>query len=509
MQTDKARQIIVVIGAAFVLTLCPSAHRAHARPCYTNPVAKARGINGETVLCIAVGQSVSLTAVYSGAYSYDPDNGTPSPGRGISLFEWFVDGQWDCGQTISHQFNRAGEEEVLLKVWDDEQPPYQAIATDAITVWVVAVNVDAGLSEEEEENPGLYVPVNWSDDDGDGWEPNEDPPNGTYKGDKDDDFIGGGADNDFRPFYVGVNPNNAPVAVVLEFENNIEVWETWDKKKGVGEDWVSSEVPSGTSYDPQDIPWQLLIEGQSGTQDFRDVSLTATVKYGQNEICSDTVKVTVFEVVLGGLFDGPQQADCDVKMSDATLWEDLLSSDRKGKISWDDADGNGVVGDNDPNCEYFHDCMECQGTVKPCGVTTQAQFTFERDTWCRSWVKVAGEGFWTLVKADIPWQDDDWPDDADEDNTPSAQNHIYQIDGPGHGMKSQFTDFGQYTHWAHIMDLRQRVLVSFGGGWRQCSDFYKWHSQIYLKPKNATELTRDAPALQNLGGGWIAVPDNP
>ncbi len=160
MDRKKRRGLAVVIGAAFVLTSCLSAQRAQARPCYQNPIARARGVNGETVLCVAVGQSVSLTAVYSGAYSYDPDNGTPQPGRGISIFEWVVDGQCVYGQTIGHVFDSPGEKEVPLTVWDDEPPPYQGTANDAITVWVVAIDLDAGLSEGEEDNPGLYVNVN-------------------------------------------------------------------------------------------------------------------------------------------------------------------------------------------------------------------------------------------------------------------------------------------------------------------------------------------------------------
>ena len=88
MQTKKRAELAVVIGAAFVLTLCLSAQRAQARPCYENPIARARGTSGQTELCIAVGQSVSLTAVYSGAYSYDPDNGAPYAGRGISDYDW-------------------------------------------------------------------------------------------------------------------------------------------------------------------------------------------------------------------------------------------------------------------------------------------------------------------------------------------------------------------------------------------------------------------------------------
>ena len=84
-------------------------------------------------------------------------------------------------------------------MWDDDPYPYRAFDDEWITVWVVAVNVNAGLTEEGEENPGLYINVNWSDDDGDGWEPNENPPGATYRGDKDDD----GKDHDAGPWPQG------------------------------------------------------------------------------------------------------------------------------------------------------------------------------------------------------------------------------------------------------------------------------------------------------------------
>ncbi len=232
--------------------------------------------------------------------------------------------------------------------------------------------------------------------------------------------------------------------------------------------------------------------------------MKATVKYGQNEICSDIVKITVFEVTLTGLFNGAQQADCDVKMSDATLWEDLLSSDRKGKISWDDADGNGVVGDNDPNCEYFHDCMECQGTVKPHGVTTEVTFDFRRDACWKIWHRLEGGNWGNPVQDRPPWQDDNTTE-GDEDKTPSGEDHIYEIDGPGMIGRGRPPD---YT--ADIMNLREYVCVLVSGNWRQCSDFYKWHHQMYTMPKAGTVWrTRSDPALQKLGGGWINIPNNP
>lgn len=449
-----------------------------------------------------MGQSVSLTAVYSGAYSYDPDNGVPYPGKGITDYDWDMsDGAYLDGSSIVHEYAEPGEYGVLLRVWDDDPYPYRSFDDEWITVWVVDVDVYAGLTEQYEESPGLYINANWDDDDSpaDGWAPNEDPPDATYTGDKNDYQIAGAGDGDFRVFSIHVDPGQAPVTVVVQFQNNIKVWQTFTKEMPGG---GTSEVFSGAAFNPQNIPSPLLIEGQLGSQDFRDVSLTATVKYGQNEILSDTVRITVFEVTLTGFFSGDEHGshECDVRLINFH-W----SSGTLGKISWDDYDGDGEVGDEDPHCRYFHNCMECQGTVKPSDVTTEAVFTFEREVWSKLWVILPGESEWTLVHADTSWQDDDWDDDPDEDNTPSAENHIYQIDGPGYDRKDQ----ALCTRFAVVNLFRQRVLVKLDGTWYQCSDFCKWHSQLYLKPKDELWLTRDVPAKQKLGGGWINIPANP
>jgi hypothetical protein len=128
------------------------------------------------------------------------------------------------------------------------------------------------------------------------------------------------------------------------------------------------------------------------------------------------------------------------------------------------------------------------------------------------WVKF-GEGQWgePLIDETYDWVSDEVPPDPflpqpDEDLTPSADNHIYDIDGPGCSSKIR-ADAGDYS--AYVADFRECVYVAVRGDWRQCSNFYKWHHQLYLQPKNDTELTRAAAGLQKLGGGWIAIPDQP
>ena len=75
----------------------------------------------------------------------------------------------------------------------------------------------------------------------------------------------------------------------------------------------------------------------------------------------------------------------------------------------------------------------------------------------------------------------------------------------------RFRDRVRCDYCADIGDLKECAVLWLGGNhFYRCSDWYKWHYQIYVKPKEGTEwLTRDVPAKQKLGGGWINVPDNP
>jgi len=363
---------------------------------------------------------------------------------------------------------------------------------------VVKVDINAGLSEQDELDPGKYINVNWDDDDDDGWEPNDAPPGGVYTGDKSDSDINGG-DDDLRSFTVSISPQTKIVEdfpnskVRITFPSKVKVWQTNTKKAGGG---GSSELTSGDEFVVENLPKQLYLEGVSGSSAFKDVELKAT---WLPKSFNDFVKVTVFEVDLNGLFGyGNQQSDNDKKFSSFDA-----SSDKCGKISWDDANGDGTKGDMDSNCEYFHNCMECQGTVKPSGVTNEVQFDIKREKWSKIWEKNQG-GQWQLVSDATPWQPDD-STNSDEDLTPSGTNHIYSIDGPGAIYRSRsITDY-----FAYIGDFKEWVKVKIDGTWYQCSEYYKWHSKCYAEPKDANYLTRDSTALQKLGSGWIAVPDSP
>ncbi|MCK4787229.1 MAG: hypothetical protein KAV87_25945 [Desulfobacteraceae bacterium] len=361
------------------------------------------------------------------------------------------------------------------------------------TIYVVQVDVNAGLSEPNELDPGKYINVNWDDDDDDGWEPDDTPPYGVYTGDKDDPNIEGG-DTDFRSFTISISPSSIKTDlpdthVSVTFGGNVKVWETTTKLDANG---VSSEVSSGALFAITDLTKTLYLEGVSGSSDFNDVELKATYLPCD---ANDIIKVTVFEVDLDGKFGfGPQQGDNERRHR---FFQG--SSDKNGKISWDDANADGVKDDNDPNCEYFRNCMECQGTVKPSGVTTEVEFDFDRKCWVRMWYSSNGID-WELELDKTPWQPDDGGD-VDEDQSPSPLNHIYQIDGPGLTWRVRPPNYV-----VHVGDFKEWVMVKIDGSWYQCSDYYKWYSKVRTQPKGSTwYITRVHIYLQLLGSSWIPI----
>ncbi len=360
--------------------------------------------------------------------------------------------------------------------------------------------------EAVEEDPGVYINVNWDDDDGDGWTNNGQPPDATYTGDKADEEVnpaGGGGDNDLRLCVLTMYSPAGEGTVELTYPANIKCWGTRTKK----DDGESSAIASGEDIDLEDLPLTIYVEGVSGSAAFRDVELKATYSEGDTTV-TDKAKVTVFKVTLTGIFAGEQQSDNDVHHS--TFGG---SSDMNGLISWDDADGDGVPegeGDMDPNCEYFHNCMEDKGTVKPSGVVAQVSLDFVRYMQLKFWERNEGHDWGEPVEETEGWELDDFHQ-GDEDLTPSEEDHIflnniYPADGPGFVTKSRPP---ASDYMVHVDDFKEMATVKIGGISYQCSDWYKWHSRVQVKPKGPSDLTRDDPALQQLGAGWVAIPQNP
>jgi hypothetical protein len=213
------------------------------------------------------------------------------------------------------------------------------------------------LSETEEEDPGWYINVNWDDDDKDGWNPDDHSPGATYTPDKDDALVSGNGcaeDDDLWKFTVEIVPSSMHGPVKLTFDNSkVKVYRSRTK---------ANPFSSGDTVNFTGEPITLYMEGIVGTQAFRSVQLNGTYVGSTPNIDPDKVLVTVFEVTLNGFFSGPQQSDCEKKHKDFGG-----SNNRDGKISLDDADGNGTTGDP---VEFSHFCgPQPAGTSRERGIS--------------------------------------------------------------------------------------------------------------------------------------------
>jgi len=143
------------------------------------------------------------------------------------------------------------------------------------------------------------------------------------------------------------------------------------------------------------------------------------------------------------------------------------------------------------------------------------EFDFKRENRGKLWNIPTGEANWKLKDDESAnWFDDEQNDS--EDNTPSASNHIYQIDGPGYPLGTNIQD--DRVFYSYI--FRDWVMVKLYGTWYRCSPWLRWHQQLYVKPRtdDPTLLRRagagpDGPdedwVFQQLDSGWIEIPDNP
>ncbi|MHA2611181.1 MAG: PKD domain-containing protein [bacterium JZ-2024 1] len=96
-------------------------------------------IHAPATSCMIAGVSNTCVLTFLGGDSYDPDEGLPpSPGQGITLYEWDADGDGSfdlTGATITWTYGLSdvGPVPVTLRVTDNESPSAQ---TDTETIWV-------------------------------------------------------------------------------------------------------------------------------------------------------------------------------------------------------------------------------------------------------------------------------------------------------------------------------------------------------------------------------------
>ena len=358
------------------------------------------------------------------------------------------------------------------------------------------------LDDGKKRDPGWYVNVNWDDDDKDGWHPDDHSPGATYTPDKDDTLVAGG-DDDLWKFTVEIEPASIHGPIRLTFNES--------KVKVYGHRTKENPFASGGTVTFEGQPIALYLEGQEGTEKFREeVKLLGEYVGSTPTVEDDHVNITVFEVDLKPFFEDLQHLDCEKRHHTMNG-----SGDRNGRISYNDRTGDGTTGDEDPLCMSFHNCMESQGTTKPRGLKDMGfEFRFKREVHGVGWRILPGQSEWHEYP--LWMKKETWHDDTDyntQDNTPSALNHIYEIDAPGiieYKAEDLVRVFG-----CHI--FRERVSVKLYGTWYVCSNYLRWHHQMYVDPDpekpgwlHRAGSSSTGPLLdwayQKLGGNWMEIP---
>jgi hypothetical protein len=146
--------------------------------------------------------------------------------------------------------------------------PDETQGEDVVKATVFKVDVSVtGLSEETEEETGLFLPLNDDDDNSD-----------TIL-DKDEHPVSG--ENDLREAEINIYPSGLPGTATLSWGSNIKLWNNTDKETEITQ----------TNYPANQLPQTFYVEGYNISSSFKDTNLS--LSYGG---MNDTVKTTVYDI---------------------------------------------------------------------------------------------------------------------------------------------------------------------------------------------------------------------
>jgi hypothetical protein len=303
------------------------------------------------------------------------------------------------------------------------------------------------------------------------------------------------------------------------------------------QDGTSSEVLSEAVF-ALNQPLRFYAEGISGSKQFKDTLLKIEyVPVDQAKASGDRAQVTVFEVTQQGFFGGEggvaaaQHTDNNARLSNPNI---DASSDKTGIISWNDANGDGKIGDLDNHCVSFHNSMENQGTVlppPPPQATTQpttnparpaypVEFRYYQQKWGGIWSDYLRNGkvqTWVENNAAdglqffLPWTDDR-AIPAARDETPSVQGHIYQLDAPGFHeavvppVQLQNPQGFRLLQRKMVVNLRDWVVVVLYGKQFVCSESMAAGPVAKAKPPVAVKAKVAGKGKMREGKGKALTP---
>ncbi len=152
--------------------------------------------------------------------------------------------------------------------------------SDSCTAVIFKIDVVIdGKGELQEEDPGIYLPLNNDDDNADTiLDYQESPVSG---------------ENDLKPLILLCAPSDLPGTVTLSWGSNIKLWDTTSK---------DSEIRTH-SYPASQFPRTYYVERYNVSNSLKDTEIKLSYTAPDDTYCGDRVKVTVFDIGIDDLIE--------------------------------------------------------------------------------------------------------------------------------------------------------------------------------------------------------------
>ena len=185
----------------------------------------------------------------------------PSPGNPFTSKTLYLKGE----QTSNT------DKDIILILTGQANP--DNISTDTAIITVFDIDLDwEGLSEDAEEETGIYIPLNVDDDNSD-----------TTIDYQQNPVIG---ENDLKYLTLFCTPSNLPNIFTLSWGSNVKLWETASKETEI----------TKTTYQATELPKTYYVEGYSVSSSLKDTEIKLSHTFPDGTTGEDKAKITVYEV---------------------------------------------------------------------------------------------------------------------------------------------------------------------------------------------------------------------